>query len=138
MQGAMIAAAIANQGLLMKPYLVDSIQAPDLTVIDKLSPEQVGRAVSPEVATALTQMMTSVVDRGTGKKARIQGIQVAGKTGTAQNSATDHAWFVGFAPADHPKIAVAVFVKNGGATGGDISAPVARQVIQAYLSGHGG
>ena len=71
-------------------------------------------------------------------KARIQGIQVAGKTGTAQNSATDHAWFVGFAPADHPKIAVAVFVKNGGATGGDISAPVARQVIQAYLSGHGG
>jgi peptidoglycan glycosyltransferase len=138
MQGAMIAAAIANQGLLMKPYLVDSIQAPDLTVVDKLSPEELGRAVSPQVATALTQMMTSVVVRGTGKKAGIQGIQVAGKTGTAQNSATDHAWFVGFAPADHPKIAVAVFVKNGGATGGDISAPVARQVIQAYLSGHGG
>jgi peptidoglycan glycosyltransferase len=138
LQGAMIAAAIANQGLLMKPYLVDSIQAPDLTVIDKLSPEQMGRAVSPQVAGELTQMMTSVVERGTGKKARIQGIQVAGKTGTAQNSATDHAWFVGFAPADHPKIAVAVFVKNGGATGGDISAPVARQVIQAYLSGHGG
>jgi peptidoglycan glycosyltransferase len=138
MQGAMVAAAIANQGMLMKPYLVDSIQAPDLTVIDKLSPEQMGRATSPEVAAALTQMMTSVVDRGTGRKARIQGVQVAGKTGTAQNSATDHAWFVGFAPADHPKIAVAVFVKNGGATGGDISAPVARQVIQAYLSGHGG
>jgi peptidoglycan glycosyltransferase len=138
MQGAMIAAAIANQGLLMKPYLVDSIQAPDLTVVDKLSPAEMGRAISPEVATALTQMMTSVVDRGTGRKARIQGVQVAGKTGTAQNSATDHAWFVGFAPADHPKIAVAVFIKNGGATGGDISAPVARQVIQAYLSGHGG
>jgi peptidoglycan glycosyltransferase len=138
MQGAMIAAAIANQGMLMKPYLVDSIQAPDLTVIDKSSPQEMGRAISPEVASALTTMMTSVVDRGTGRKARIQGIQVAGKTGTAQNSATDHAWFVGFAPADHPKIAVAVFVKNGGATGGDISAPVARQVIQAYLSGHGG
>jgi peptidoglycan glycosyltransferase len=138
MQGAMIAAAIANQGLLMKPYLVDSIQAPDLTVVDKLSPQEMGHAISPEVAAALTQMMTSVVDRGTGRKARIQGIQVAGKTGTAQNSATDHAWFVGFAPADHPKIAVAVFIKNGGATGGDISAPVARQVIQAYLSGHGG
>jgi peptidoglycan glycosyltransferase len=138
LQGAMVAAAIANQGMLMKPYLVDSIQAPDLTVIDKTNPEEMGRAVSSEVATALTTMMTSVVDRGTGRKARIQGIQVAGKTGTAQNSATDHAWFVGFAPADHPKIAVAVFVKNGGATGGDISAPVARQVIQAYLSGHGG
>jgi penicillin-binding protein A len=138
LQAAMIAATIANKGQLMKPYLVDSIQAPDLTVIDKLSPEAMGRAISPEVAAAITQMMTSVVDHGTGRKARIQGIPVAGKTGTAQNSATDHAWFVGFAPADHPKIAVAVFVKNGGATGGDISAPVARQVIQAYLSGHGG
>ena len=138
MQAAMISAAIANGGLLMKPYLVDSIQAPDLTVIDKIDPEEMGRPISSEVAAALTQMMTSVVDHGTGRKARIQGVRVAGKTGTAQNSATDHAWFVGFAPADHPKIAVAVFIKNGGATGGDISAPLARQVIQAYLSGHGG
>jgi peptidoglycan glycosyltransferase len=138
MQGAMIAAAVANQGTLMKPYLVDSIQAPDLTVVDRTKPEELGRPVSPEVAGQLTDMMTSVVARGTGRKAQIQGVQVAGKTGTAQNSATDHAWFIGFAPAGHAKIAVAVFIKNGGATGGDLSAPLARQVMQAYLNGHGG
>ncbi|MGZ4566266.1 MAG: peptidoglycan D,D-transpeptidase FtsI family protein [Blastococcus sp.] len=138
MQGAMIAAAVANQGTLMKPYLVDSIQAPDLTVVDRTKPEELSRPVSPEVAAQLTDMMTSVVARGTGRKAQIPGVQVAGKTGTAQNSATDHAWFIGFAPAGHAKIAVAVFIKNGGATGGDLSAPLARQVMQAYLDGHGG
>jgi penicillin-binding protein A len=138
MQAAMIAAAVANQGTLMKPYLVDSIQAPDLTVVDKTSPEEMSTPITSAVAAQLTQMMTSVVAHGTGRKAQIPGIQVAGKTGTAQNAATDHSWFVGFAPADHPKIAVAVFIKNGGATGGDISAPIARQVMQAYLDGHGG
>ncbi|MCU1670811.1 MAG: Peptidoglycan glycosyltransferase [Blastococcus sp.] len=138
MEGAMIAAAVANQGTLMKPYLVDSIQAPDLTVVDKTKPEELSRPISSSVAGQLTQMMTSVVDHGTGRKAQIPGVQVAGKTGTAQNAATDHAWFIGFAPADHPKIAVAVFIKNGGATGGDLSAPIAHQVMQAYLAGHGG
>jgi penicillin-binding protein A len=138
MEGAMIAAAVANQGTLMKPYLVDSIQAPDLTVVDKTTPEQYSKPISAAVAGQLTQMMTSVVANGTGRKAQIPGISVAGKTGTAQNAATDHAWFVGFTPADHPKIAVAVFIKNGGATGGDLSAPLARQVMQAYLNGHGG
>jgi penicillin-binding protein A len=138
MQAAMIAATVANKGTLMKPYLVGSIQAPDLTVVDKTDPKELGKPISPEVAAQLTQMMTSVVDHGTGRKAQIQGVQVAGKTGTAQNSATDHSWFIGFAPADNPKIAVAVFIKNGGSTGGDISAPIARQVIQAYLNGHGG
>jgi peptidoglycan glycosyltransferase len=83
-------------------------------------------------------MMTSVVDKGTGRKARIDGVQVAGKTGTAENAANDHSWFIGFAPADHPKIAVAVFIKNGGRSGGDISAPIAKSVIQAYLDGQGG
>jgi peptidoglycan glycosyltransferase len=136
MQAAMIAAAVANHGSLMKPYLVDSIQAPDLTVVDKTSPEELGKPITSQVADELTQMMTSVVDHGTGRKAQIPNVKVAGKTGTAQNSATDHAWFIGFAPADHPTIAV--FIKNGGATGGDLSAPLARQVIQAYLSGHGG
>jgi peptidoglycan glycosyltransferase len=138
MQGAMIAAAVANQGTLMKPYLVDSVQAPDLTVVDRTKPAELSRPVSAEVAAQLTDMMTSVVARGTGRKAQIPGIQVAGKTGTAQNAATDHAWFIGFAPAGHSKIAVAVFIKNGGATGGDLSAPLARQVMQAYLAGHGG
>jgi peptidoglycan glycosyltransferase len=138
MQAAMIAAAVANHGKLMKPYLVSQVQAPDLTVIDKTDPEQMSQAVSPDVAAQLTEMMTSVVNNGTGRKARIDGVQVAGKTGTAENSADDHTWFIGFAPADDPKIAVAVFVRNGGRTGGDISAPIARSVIQAYLDGQGG
>jgi peptidoglycan glycosyltransferase len=138
MQAAMIAAAVANKGKLMKPYLVSQVQAPDLTVIDKTDPEEMSQAVSPEVAGQLTEMMTSVVNNGTGKRARIDGVQVAGKTGTAENAGQDHSWFVGFAPADNPKIAVAVFVRNGGKTGGDISAPVAKTVIQAYLNGRGG
>jgi peptidoglycan glycosyltransferase len=138
MQAAMIASAVANKGRLMKPYLVSQVQAPDLTVIDKTDPEEMSQAVSPEVAGQLTEMMTSVVNNGTGKRARIDGVQVAGKTGTAENAGQDHSWFVGFAPADNPKIAVAVFVRNGGKTGGDISAPVAKTVIQAYLNGRGG
>ncbi|MBW8766538.1 MAG: penicillin-binding protein 2 [Geodermatophilales bacterium] len=138
MQGAMIAAAVANKGLLMKPYLVDQVQAPDLTVVDQTDPKELSQAVSPEVAAQLTEMMTSVVDHGTGRRAQIDGVQVAGKTGTAENAANDHSWFIGFAPADHPKIAVAVFIRNGGKTGGDISAPIARQVMEAYLNGQGG
>jgi peptidoglycan glycosyltransferase len=140
LQGAMIAAAVANHGTLMKPFLVDSLRAPDLTVIDQTNPRVMSRPISSQVAGELTTMMTSVVANGTGKNAQIPGIQVAGKTGTAQTDpdAKDNSWFVGFAPADHPKIAIAVFIKGGGRTGGDLSAPIARQVMQAYLSGQGG
>jgi peptidoglycan glycosyltransferase len=140
LQGAMIAAAVANGGTLMKPYLVDQVRAPDLTVIDQTDPSVRSRPITSAVAAQLTQMMTSVVDNGTGKKAKIPGISVAGKTGTAQTDPenNDNSWFVGFAPADHPKIAVAVFIRHGGRTGGDISAPIAKQVMQAYLQGQGG
>jgi peptidoglycan glycosyltransferase len=137
MQAAMIASAVANDGTLMKPYLVDSIQAPDLSVIDQTDPEEMSQPISSDVAGQLTEMMTSVVANGTGKKAGINGVQVAGKTGTAENSGPDHNWFIGFAPADNPKIAVAVFVRNGGGTGGDTSAPIAKAVLQAYLNGQG-
>nr|WP_211660912.1 penicillin-binding protein 2 [Modestobacter muralis] len=134
-QAAMIASAVANDGSLMKPFLVDSIQAPDLSVIDQTDPEEMSRPVSAEVAEQLTTMMRSVVDNGTGRRARIDGVQVAGKTGTAETGtdAPDHNWFIGFAPADDPTIAVAVFVKNGGGTGGDTSAPIARAVMEAHL-----
>jgi peptidoglycan glycosyltransferase len=149
LQAAMISAAIANKGRLMKPYLVDSIQAPDLTVVDQTDAEEMSHPISAAVAGELTTMMTSVVANGTGKKARIDGVQVAGKTGTAEVGTTGdekppHTWFTGFAPADNPKIAVAVFIKNGGqsgtegtGTGGDISAPIAKAVMQAYLNGAG-
>jgi peptidoglycan glycosyltransferase len=138
MQAAMIAAAVANGGSLMKPYLVDQLLAPDLTVIDETDPEELSQPVSEEIAEQLTTMMTSVVNNGSGRGARINGVQVAGKTGTAENEGPDHNWFIGFAPADDPQIAVAVFVRNGGGTGGDTSAPIARQVIQAYLDGQEG
>jgi peptidoglycan glycosyltransferase len=137
MQAAMIAAAVANDGTLMRPYLVDSVQAPDLSVIDQTEPEEMSEPVSPEVADQLTEMMTNVVEEGSGRRARIDGVQVAGKTGTAENAGADHNWFIGFAPGDDPSIAVAVFVANGGGTGGDVSAPIARQVIEAHLAVQG-
>ncbi|MGY1592055.1 peptidoglycan D,D-transpeptidase FtsI family protein [Geodermatophilus sp. SYSU D00708] len=138
LQAAMIAAAVANDGTLMQPYLVDQLRAPDLSVIDETDPEELSEPVTPEVADQLTEMMESVVTNGSGRAARIPGVTVAGKTGTAENAGPDHNWFIGFAPADDPQIAVAVFVANGGGTGGDVSAPIARQVMQAYLEGQGG
>jgi peptidoglycan glycosyltransferase len=137
MQAAMIASTVADDGRLMRPYLVNSVQAHDLSVVDQTEPEEMGRPISADVADQLTTMMTSVVDNGSGRRARISGVEVAGKTGTAENAGPDHNWFIGFAPADHPKIAVAVFVRNGGGTGGDISAPIAKSVMETYLNGQG-
>ncbi|MGY1640328.1 peptidoglycan D,D-transpeptidase FtsI family protein [Geodermatophilus sp. SYSU D00703] len=138
LQAAMVAAAVANDGTLMQPYLVDQLRAPDLSVIDETDPEELSEPVTPEVADQLTEMMESVVTNGSGRAARLPGVTVAGKTGTAENAGPDHNWFIGFAPADDPQIAIAVFVANGGGTGGDVSAPIARQVMQAYLEGQGG
>jgi peptidoglycan glycosyltransferase len=115
------------------------VRAPDLTVIDRTDPEKLSEPISADVANQLTTMMLSVVEKGSGKAAQLPGVQVAGKTGTAQvgGDAPDHNWFIAFAPADDPKIAVAVFVKNGGGTGGGIAAPIAHDVLQAYLDGQG-
>jgi peptidoglycan glycosyltransferase len=140
LQAAMVAAAVANDGTLMRPYLVDQVRAPDLSVLDQTDPEVFSEPVSEEIANQLTEMMVSVVENGSGRAAQIPGVQVAGKTGTAQvrEDVPDHNWFIGFAPADDPQIAVAVFVANGGGTGGDVSAPIAQRVLQAYLEGQGG
>jgi peptidoglycan glycosyltransferase len=138
LQAAMIASAVANDGTLMSPYLVDQVRAPDLSVIDQTDPEELSEPVSADVADQLTEMMVSVVENGSGRRAKVPGVTVAGKTGTAENAGPDHNWFIGFAPADDPQIAVAVFVANGGGTGGDVSAPIARDVMQAYLDGQGG
>lgn len=137
---ALIAGAIGNGGIMMVPRLLDGIRDPRGREIRTFGPQEYGQPLSPESAAALTEMMVSVVEGGTGTAAQISGIPVAGKTGTAQTAEgqAPHAWFVSFAPADDPQIAVAVVVLNGGdlgaeATGGQISAPIARQVIEAHL-----
>jgi penicillin-binding protein A len=140
LQMAMVSAAIANKGVVMNPYLVKDSRDSNLDIIDQTQPEQLSQAVSAEVAAALTRMMVTVVQSGTGTPAQIPGIEVAGKTGTAQHTTggAPHAWFTAFAPAIDPKIAVAVVVEDGGnagseAFGGKVAAPIARQVIEAVL-----
>ncbi|MCB2177463.1 MAG: penicillin-binding protein 2 [Actinomycetales bacterium] len=137
---AMVTATIANDGVRMAPYLVSSVRNQDLTVVDTTQPRSLGRSISASTAAELTAMMTQVVQSGTGTAAQIPGVAVAGKTGTAQTSTTEapHAWFTAFAPADAPKVAVAVVVEHGGslgneATGGRVAAPIAKAVIEAVL-----
>jgi penicillin-binding protein A len=141
LQMAMVAAGIANNGTVMKPYVVDEVQAPDLSLLEKTRPEAFrSNAVSSSVARDLTQMMIEVVDRGTGTTAQIPGIKVAGKTGTAQSSPErpPYAWFVSFAPADDPKVAVAVLVEDAGVardaiSGSGLAAPIAKRVMEAVI-----
>jgi peptidoglycan glycosyltransferase len=141
LQEAMIAAAIANGGTLMRPYLVAQIKAPDQSTVQTAQTAALANPISPAVAGYLTTMMKNVTqDRGgtaymtAGPPAT--GILIAGKTGTAQNgvnnSHLDDAVFTSFAPADNPKIAVGVIVKGGG-FGADAAAPIAVKIIQAYL-----
>jgi peptidoglycan glycosyltransferase len=139
LQAAMIVSTVANGGVLMRPYLVSEVQAADLSVLSHTDPHSVRRVMSADVARELTSMMELVVTSGTGTAARIPGVAVAGKTGTAQNAPgqAPHAWFGAFAPAENPRIAVAVIVEHGGgsleATGGTVAAPIARAVIEAFL-----
>lgn len=135
LQMAMVAAAVGNGGEVMQPYLVAKTLAPDLSTLSTTKPHSLGRAVQPDIAAELTQMMEAVVTGGTGTAAQIPGVAVAGKTGTAENvpGQPTHAWFIGFAPAQNPRVAVAVLVEHGG-IGGQTSAPIARQVMQAVLA----
>lgn len=142
LQMAMVTAGIANGGTVMKPYLVDEVRSPNLETLEKASPEAFrSNAVSSSVARDLTQMMIEVVDRGTATPAQIPGIKVAGKTGTAQSSPArpPYAWFVSFAPADDPQVAVAVLVEDSGVardaiSGSGLAAPIAKRVMEAVLN----
>jgi peptidoglycan glycosyltransferase len=145
LQGAMLAAAVANGGTLMQPYLVKDVTAADGTVIDKTTPKVMSHPMTPDVASELNTMMEAVVNSGTGTAAQIDGVQVAGKTGTADNApgAAPHAWFIGYAPAKNPQVAVAVLIEHGGVagnetTGGLAAAPIAKKVIEAVLADSGG
>ncbi|MGI9157121.1 MAG: peptidoglycan D,D-transpeptidase FtsI family protein [Marmoricola sp.] len=141
LQMAMVTAAIANNGDVMKPYLVDEVQSPDLDVLDKTNPQTLKKgAISPSSAGQLTDMMVGVVDSGTATQAQIPGTKVAGKTGTAQSAAnrSPYAWFVSFAPADNPRVAVAVLVQDAGVarnaiSGNGLAAPIAKSVMQAVI-----
>jgi peptidoglycan glycosyltransferase len=143
LQMAMVSSAIANGGRLMKPNLVQAITNPDLTTKQTFDPQEYGQAVSSDIASTMTQLMVNNVDNGAASNARINGVDVAGKTGTAQNGVGNKApytlWFTGFAPADDPQVAVAVVVQNGGGIGqagfgNTLAAPIAKKVIEAVLS----
>jgi len=140
LQMALVAAAIGNGGVEMQPRLVTEARDPTGQVIAEFAPQEFSQPLSAANAAALTQMMVGVVESGTGTAAQIPGVTVAGKTGTAQHGegANPHAWFVSFAPAEAPEVAVAVIVLDGGslsseATGGQLAAPIARAVLEAAL-----
>jgi peptidoglycan glycosyltransferase len=125
----------------MKPYVVDEVQSPELDVLDKTQPTEFSQAISASTARDLTTMMESVVQNGTGTAAQIPGVRVAGKTGTAQStpSRPPYAWFTSFAPADDPKVAVAVLVQSSNTArseiaGGLLCAPIAKAVMEAVIN----
>jgi penicillin-binding protein A len=141
LQMAMVSAAIANGGIVMNPELVDAVIAPDFTPLQEFDASEFGRAISEETANTMVQMMVNNVDDGAASNARIDGVSVAGKTGTAENGEDDPytLWFTGFAPADDPQYAITVLVEDGGGLGQEgygnlIAAPVAKQVLEAVLN----
>lgn len=130
---AVVAAAVANGGIIMAPTLVDEVHDAAGTVIESTQPRQLWRAVSKSVADALTRVMTLTVSEGTGTAAAIPGVRVVGKTGSAQNPhGQTHAWFIGFAPAEKPQVAIAVIVENAGA-GGREAAPIAGEIMKTVI-----
>lgn len=143
LDNAVIAATVANGGVRMEPYLVDQLQNPDLSELSTTEPVSVGQAVSAEVASTLTDLMVASEENTAGSGGT--SYRIASKTGTAEHGSDPrntppHAWYIAFAPAENPKIAIAVIVENGGdralaATGGSVAAPVARTVLDAGLRG---
>ncbi|CAN5157725.1 penicillin-binding transpeptidase domain-containing protein [soil metagenome] len=141
LQMAMVAAGVANDGVVMKPYLVKTLRAPNLSVIDQTTPEQLSQAMTSGNAAKLKAMMVATVESGTAVSARIPGVEVGGKTGTAQSTRDrpPYAWFVAFAPASDPQVAVAVLVESSSTgrdeiSGGRLAGPIARSVMEAILN----
>jgi peptidoglycan glycosyltransferase len=138
LQMALVAAGVANGGIVMRPTLVERIVAPDGKVIDRADPRQWKEAIKPRAAAELTAMMRAVVEAGTGTAAQIPGVPVAGKTGTAETGrpGENDTWFIAFAPADRPRVAVAVALSNQSGTGGETAAPIAKEINEALLRGN--
>jgi peptidoglycan glycosyltransferase len=138
LQMAIVVAAVANGGKLMAPHLTDRIVDPDGRTVKTVSPHVASTPIKPQTASALNQMMRNVVEEGTGTAVQLPGIQVAGKTGTAEVGSAGQnltqPWFVAFAPADRPRFAIAVTLENSqGGFGGTVAAPIARAVLQQLL-----
>lgn len=132
---AMMGAAVANGGEMMQPYLVESVKTASGISLSTTRPQVYATPMSRDCAEYLDELMQGVVKNGTGTGAKISGVTVAGKTGTAENETEkDHAWFVGYAPAEDPQIAVAVLLEYDGGGGGSNAAPIARRVMQKYLN----
>lgn len=136
MQMAMVASAAANDGVVMQPQLVQEVRTNDLSTISALTPQEVGQPMSASNAAQMRQMMVGVVEDGTGTAAAIDGVEVGGKTGTAEwgEDRAPHSWFVGYAQAEDRKVAVAVVVEEGG-YGSTTAAPIARDVMGAVVQG---
>jgi peptidoglycan glycosyltransferase len=136
LQVAMTSAAIANGGTEMQPTLIKDITAPDLTVIQPFQQKIFAQPISQTTSATMTQLMINNVNNGAANGARISGVDVAGKTGTAQNGNGKPytLWFTGFAPANNPQVAVAVVVENGTSFANTVAAPIAQKVIEAVLN----
>lgn len=144
LQMAMVASAVANNGVLMQPYEVNKLVAPNLSTISQTSPKELSKPLSPKNAQALQSMMETVVMSGTGQNAKIPGVRVGGKTGTAQhgvnNDKAPYAWFVSYAMTDNGSpVAVAVVIEDSDAqrneiSGGSLAAPIAKSVMEAVLN----
>jgi peptidoglycan glycosyltransferase len=136
LQMAEVAAAVANGGKLMKPHLTDRVVDTDGRTVEHVSPEVQSTVMKPSTASAVTAMMEGVVNNGTGTQAQIPGVRVAGKTGTAETQigkTTNNVWFIAFAPADNPRVAIAVTMEKQIGFGGDVAAPVAKAVMESLL-----
>ena len=143
LQMAMVSAAVANDGVVMEPQLIDNVRnARTLDTLSQMKPDELSRAVSSDTASQLNDMMVEQVQSGTGTVAQISGATVGGKTGTAQHAegAAPHAWFTSFASTDEQDIAVAVVVESGGSAGNEasgarVAGPIAKQVMEAVING---
>jgi peptidoglycan glycosyltransferase len=133
LNAALIVSAIADDGVIMSPYLVKRLTNIEGTVLEENKPTVYKNAISRSTAQFLTTMMVNDVERGIGVKARVKGLKIAGKTGTSGNRNPNfHAWFICFFPAENPKIAMAILAENGG-TGKDVAAPIAKKVIEGMM-----
>ena len=139
MQMAMVASAVANHGILERPRLWDHVVDPDGRTVKRMQPHKQSKVMSEDTAKTVGEMMGNVVREGTGTAAALSGIDVAGKTGTAEvgkstcGPSGNQAWFIGFAPLNNPKIAVAVTVERTSGQGGTVAAPIAARVMEGLL-----